>query len=217
MRCESRIFDIGATLDVPIDQVRRNFEINTFAVLRLAQAVIPHMAKRRRGLFVTIGSVSGNVFVIKLISFLPPRSLISLTRPTPWNGVYAAAKAAVHSLTEILWMECKPLNVDVMLVAPGAVQSNLAANQSATFDIPESSLYKSYRQNMIDRIYISQKPGASMPAKEFASQVVGAALSSSPPRYMTLGPKSFVFYILEWLPRTWVLSYLWKLFSKLNK
>ncbi len=114
-------------------------------------------------------------------------------------------------------MECKPLNVDVMLVAPGAIQSNLAANQSATFDIPEGSLYKSYRQNMIDRIYLSQKPGASMPAKEFARRVVGAALSSSPPRHMTLGPNSLLFYILEWLPRTWVLSFLWRLFSKLKK
>lgn len=135
-------------------------------------------------------------------------------RLTPWVGCYAASKSAAHAITEVLWMECKALNIDVMLVAPGAIKSNLAVNQSTSFSIPEDSLYKSYLQQIIERIHISQDPSSSMSASKFSSRVVGAALSAHPPRYMTLGEKSLLFQIVLWLPRTLLLAILWKRFSK---
>ena len=39
-------------------------------------------------------------------------------------GIYAATKAALRSITETLYLECQPFNVDVMLVEPGGVQSS---------------------------------------------------------------------------------------------
>lgn len=142
--------------------------------------------------------------------------MLRFPRPTPWNGVYAAAKAALHSLTDILWMECKPLNVNVMLVGTGSIQSNLSSNQHLSFNIPEDSLYKPYAQQMINRIDASQERGIAMPAVDFAKKVVAGALSNPPPRYLTLGGRSFAFRLLQWLPRTWVLILLWRRFSKLK-
>ncbi|KAG8752098.1 hypothetical protein FRC11_008693 [Ceratobasidium sp. 423] len=73
--------------------------------LRLAQQVFPYMAARKKGTFLTIGSVSG-------------------CTPTPWVGVYAATKAAAHAITETLQMEAKALSPDirVMLVITGGVR-----------------------------------------------------------------------------------------------
>ena len=111
-------------------------------------------------------------------------------------------------------MECKALDIDVMLVAPGAVKSNLADNQNSSFSIPEDSLFKSYLQSMIHRLYLSQEPSSSMPADKFSKQVVSAALAACPPRYLTLGGKSFLFMLALWLPRTLLLTYIWKRFLK---
>lgn len=54
-------------LDIPLEQVNTLFNTNVYGTLRLAQAVVPHMAQRHQGLILVVGSVSG-LF------------------PTPWNG-----------------------------------------------------------------------------------------------------------------------------------
>lgn len=51
----------GPILDVTLDQVRKTFETNTFGALALSKAVIPHMARRSKGLVVNISSVMGEM------------------------------------------------------------------------------------------------------------------------------------------------------------
>jgi len=47
----------GPTLELPLEQVQAAFDANVFSVLRVNRAVFPHMAARKRGMFITIGSV----------------------------------------------------------------------------------------------------------------------------------------------------------------
>jgi NADP-dependent 3-hydroxy acid dehydrogenase YdfG len=47
----------GPTLEVPIEQVQAAFDTNVFSVLRVNRAVLPHMAARKQGMFITIGSI----------------------------------------------------------------------------------------------------------------------------------------------------------------
>ncbi|KAG1765764.1 hypothetical protein EDD22DRAFT_391475 [Suillus occidentalis] len=183
---------IGPLLDVSLDQARKAFETNTFSVLRVAQAVAPSMVERKQGLIVNIGSIAGNI-------------------PTPWNGLYCAAKAAVHALSDTLAMECKPFGVKVMLVAPGAIRSNISTNQAATLDLSTTSIYKPYFDRVYERMHISQAEG-SMPTDEFARRVAANALSPNPPTYMSLGGGSRVFAFLHWLPH-WLV--LWIMGSKM--
>jgi short-subunit dehydrogenase len=183
---------IGPLLDVSLDQARKAFETNTFSVLRVAQAVAPSMVERKRGLIINIGSIVANI-------------------PTPWNGLYCAAKAAVHALSDALAMECKPFGVKVMLVAPGAIRSNISTNQAATLQLSPASIYKPYFDRVRERVHISQAEG-SMPTDEFAQRVVAKALSPNPPTYMSLGGGSRVFAFLHWLPH-WLV--LWIVGSKL--
>lgn len=53
--------ETGPMIDQSIDYVKRVFDTNTFAALRMAKAVIPPMAERRTGVIVNIGSVVGEL------------------------------------------------------------------------------------------------------------------------------------------------------------
>jgi NAD(P)-dependent dehydrogenase (short-subunit alcohol dehydrogenase family) len=130
-------------------------------------------------------------------------------RTTPWNTLYCAAKAALHSISEGLAMECRPFGVKVMLVAPGGVTSNIAKNQAATLTLSPTTMYKDYESKIHQRMNASQGRG-SMDTNEFARKVVTQALSASPPPYMTLGYNSTLFYFLQWLPRQYALERMYK-------
>ncbi|KAF7339276.1 Oxidoreductase [Mycena sanguinolenta] len=151
---------VGPMIEQPLDNVRAAFDANTYGTLRVAQAAFPHMAARRSGLIINIGSVVADIVV-------------------PWNGVYSAAKAAVRAMSEILHMELKPFNIKVMYVAPGSVRSNIANNQAAKFSLQPGSLFTEFLPNIIQRMNGSQGPN-SMPADKFAREVVRRALQKKP-------------------------------------
>ncbi|KAI0931286.1 hypothetical protein AcW1_001268 [Taiwanofungus camphoratus] len=179
----------GPLLDISIEQVMKTFDTNVLSIVRMAQAVIPHMAARKSGVVVNIGSIVGEV-------------------PTPFSAVYSSTKASVKSISESLYMECLPFNVSVVHVSPGGVKSNIATNMMNRFTLPADSLYGGWLDQMVGRITQGQGPG-SLPTTEFARRVVTATLSRRPPMYMTLGSYSRLFRFFAWLPRTWVLRFLW--------
>ncbi|KAF7979385.1 hypothetical protein HWV62_42478 [Athelia sp. TMB] len=188
------VMGIQPLLDLSMEKIQKTFETNTFAALRTAKAVVPSMAGRRSGLVVNIGSIVGNI-------------------TTPWNGIYSASKAALHALTEVLAMECRPFSVDVMLVAPGAIRSNIASNQEAGFTLPENSMYGRYLPGILARLHSSQDTN-SMPTHEFARLVVGKCLQKNPPFYVTAGGNATLFAILAYLPRAFIMWLMWRRFSK---
>ncbi|KAG2072358.1 NAD(P)-binding protein [Suillus decipiens] len=174
------ILDIGPLLDASLDQARKAFETNTFSILRVAQAVAPSMVERKQGLIVNIGSIAGNI-------------------PTPWNGIYCASKAAFHALSDTLAMECRPFGVKVVLVAPGAIYSNISSNQAATLKLSPTSIYKPYFDRVYELLRFSERKGC-MATDEFARRVVAKVLSPNPPTYMSLGGDSRFAAVLSLLP-----------------
>ncbi|KAG9315984.1 hypothetical protein JVU11DRAFT_3642 [Chiua virens] len=180
---------IAPIAEATIEQVRDTFELNAFGALRVSNAVIPSMFKRREGVIVNIGSISGNI-------------------TTPWNTLYSASKAALHSISEGLAMECKPFGVKVMLVAPGTVKSNIIKNQVANLTLLPTTMFKDYESKI--RRWISWSDSNNMDTNEFAQKVVNSTLSASPPPYMTLGGSSTFFYFLQLLPRQYALNILYE-------
>ncbi|KZV94130.1 oxidoreductase [Exidia glandulosa HHB12029] len=187
---------IGALADIPIEQAQKTFDTNVFGTLRLARGVIPHMAKRRSGLIITIGSVAGEV-------------------TTPWNGIYCASKAALHAIAETISMECAPLGIQAMNVITASVQSNLATNHVQLFRMPENSLWKAYADRIVDRLHLSQGR-RSMPSKEFARLVVDKATKTTVPVHMRVGGGIAFFSLLNWLPRWLTLTIIWRYLGRLR-
>jgi 1-acylglycerone phosphate reductase len=199
----------GPTLELPLEQVQAAFDTNVFSVLRVNRAVLPHMAARKQGMFITIGSIVAQWYADLYFSLFLRKLNCAPCSPLPWGGIYAATKSAVHAITNALEMECRPFNIRVLLVAPGGVKSNISANQ--TYNPLPDTLYAGFMDRVLARRDISQS--SPMPTDVFAKRVVTKALAPTPPSYMTLGKNSTLFWFLMWLPRHWLLSILWKRFG----
>ncbi|KAF9481268.1 NAD-binding protein [Pholiota conissans] len=172
---------IDPLLDVTLERSQLVMDTNLFGAVRVVNAVAPRMAKRGRGLIVTIGSIVGEL-------------------GTPFSGLYNTSKAALHAYTETLSVELRPLGVNVMLVSPGSVRSNIINNQKKTFALNPSSIYKDFAPQIERRLNSSQGPD-SMPTADFCRAVVDAALAPAPPPYISLGGTVRLFNFLKWLNR----------------
>ena len=102
----------GAIEDVPLEEARRQFEVNLFGMARLIQLVTPSMRAQRFGKIVNVSSMGGKIW-------------------TKFGGWYHATKYAVEGFSDCLRMELKPFGIDVIVVEPGGIKTDwgiIAAN-----------------------------------------------------------------------------------------
>jgi short-subunit dehydrogenase len=88
---------------------RNLFEINYFAQVALAKAVLPIMIKQQNGQITVVSSIAG-----KFGFYL--------------RSSYSAAKHALHGYFESLRLEVEKNNIKVLLVCPGKIQTNISNN-----------------------------------------------------------------------------------------
>jgi NAD(P)-dependent dehydrogenase (short-subunit alcohol dehydrogenase family) len=97
----------GPLLELPIEEFRRQIEINLIGVVTVTQAFAPLLGtdrdlQGRPGRIVNISSVAGKT-------------------ATPFVGAYNASKFALEGLSESLRRELLLFGIDVIIVGPGAV------------------------------------------------------------------------------------------------
>jgi short-subunit dehydrogenase len=96
---------VGALATLGVEDYRRQFETNVFAVIETTKACLAELVKSR-GRLVLIGSVAGYV-------------------STPNASPYAMSKFAIRALAEALRPELAPHGVTVTLISPGFVTSEI--------------------------------------------------------------------------------------------
>ncbi|KAJ7455822.1 hypothetical protein FB451DRAFT_1048634, partial [Mycena latifolia] len=89
---------------------------------------------------------------------------------------------------------------------------NVAQNAATRFELQPNSRYTKYLDFITERMWTSQIP-SSMSTEESAKRVAAKALGANPPFYLTLGSHTVTVAILKWLPRMWVLNYMYKNFA----
>src|SRR3989440_3622601 len=94
----------GAVEDVPMEQVRRQFETNVFGLIRMCQLVLPGMRREGSGRIVNLSSMGG-----KLVF--------------PGGGIYHATKHAVEAVSDALRFEVKGFGIGVSIIQPGLIRT----------------------------------------------------------------------------------------------
>jgi NAD(P)-dependent dehydrogenase (short-subunit alcohol dehydrogenase family) len=90
---------------LPINLLRRQFEVNVIGQIAVIQALLP-LLRRGGGRIVNLSSMEGRLAM-------------------PFVGPYCASKSALEALTESLRMELCPWGIKVILVEPGVTSTQI--------------------------------------------------------------------------------------------
>ena len=152
----------GAVEDVPIDEARRQFEVNVFGLARLVQLVTPHMRAQRSGRIINISSIGGKFY-------------------EPFGAWYHATKFAVEGFSDSLRMELRPFGIKVVLIEPGPIRTEW--NEIARDSLLErsgSGAYASYARQAHAVMERFDEPSRASTPEEVADKIVKAASVKRP-------------------------------------
>jgi NADP-dependent 3-hydroxy acid dehydrogenase YdfG len=94
----------GALEDVPLDEGRRQFEVNVFGLARMTQLVIPAMRAQHSGTIFNVSSIGGKMH-------------------EPLGSWYHGTKFAIEGMSDCLRMELEPFGIDVVVIEPGGIKT----------------------------------------------------------------------------------------------
>jgi len=160
---------------VPVEELRRQFEINVFGQVAVTQAFLP-LIRAARGRIINVGSV-GARFAL------------------PFGGALNSSKAAFESISDSLRMELRPWGIHVVLVSPGSIRTSaeakLVADSEAAVNAftPEGKArYAASYRAFVQALLKLESHGVG---PEVVAETVYRALTTrSPKRRYPVGPKS---------------------------
>ena len=100
------ISTVGLLSMSKVDDIRKLFEVNYFAMLQIIQKVSKKMARQKRGAIINMGSIAG-------------------IEPQPGKIAYGSSKAAVMMMTKCLAKELGPMGIRVNSIAPGPIETEM--------------------------------------------------------------------------------------------
>lgn len=173
-------FGLGGSIEeIPMEEVRRQYEVNVFGLGRMIQLVLPYMRKQNRGKIVNVGSMGGRF-------------------ASPFCGWYHSTKYAVEAISDSLRMELNGKNIDVIIIEPGLIKTNwgvIAADSIRKYS--GEGDYKKAADSVIG-YYENRYEGDRYPLSEpsFIANVIVKSIKAKNPktRYLTgYNAKLFIF------------------------
>ena len=150
---------------LPIEELRRQLEVNTIGQIAVTQALLP-LIRKGHGRIVNMGSIGGRM-------------------ATPFIGAYCASKFALEALTDSLRQELRPWDIGVSIVEPGSIATPIWEKGRAAADELEERLPQAARDLYGDAIdafrrAVDKRAGAGIPADEVAKAVEHALTAKRP-------------------------------------
>lgn len=164
----------GAAEETQLAEARTVFETNFFGMVRVTNAVLPIMRKRRSGKIITMSSAGG------FVGF-------------PFRALYVASKFALEGYHESLRYEVRPFGISVSLVEPGAVRTPIAdAVPQVSHEI---AAYAPLRGRLTEAFNTSMRQG--MPPLRVARVIRRIIEQDSPRLRYTIGAQAALLVLLR--------------------
>ena len=172
----------GALEEVPIEEARRQFDVNVFGVVRLTQLVLPAMRAAKSGTIVNIGSMGGRIWM-------------------PIGGWYHATKHAIEVLSDTLRLEVKPFGIRVVLVQPGSIASEWAGISADNLE--KASVGTAYGALTTPTTKLLRRAAGNAAPPEVVARAVSRAVNSRSParRYAVPFDAKMLIFLVRWLPQ----------------
>ncbi len=174
---------------LPIEDLRRQLEVNVIGVVAVTQAMLPLLrrarAKGARARIVVIGSSSGYL-------------------AAPLIGAYNASKFAIEGICDSWRQELAPFGIDVTLIEPGAIDTPIfeASNRDAMDRLSKlSGEAQALYAPLVGAVQrtMSKRVGAANPARTVALAVEQALRAERPRTRQRVGADA----TLQWLLARW--------------
>ncbi len=177
----------GVFEEVPMEEIRRQFETNVFGLVRLTQLVLPKMRQQGWGKVVNLSSVGGK------LTF-------------PGGGFYHATKHAVEALSDALRYELRPFGIQVVVIEPGPIKTAFGDTAIHSIQAAEraGSAYAAFNTILAKKVREAYEgPMAALAAgPEAVAAVIEKAITTPSPktRYPVTGAAHFILALRRWLP-----------------
>jgi len=97
----------GIFEESPLEEMRRQFDVNVFGAVAVTKAFVPYFRQRRAGHIINITSMGGTITL-------------------PGIAYYCGSKFALEGISDTLSKELQPFNIFVTAVAPGSFRTDWA-------------------------------------------------------------------------------------------
>lgn len=156
----------GVMEESPLDEMKRQFDVNVFGAVAMIKALLPYMRQRRQGHILNITSMGGFITM-------------------PGIAYYCGSKFALEGISDVLVKELKPFNIAVTAVAPGSFRTDWAGRsmvRSARSLADYDPLFDPIRKAREEKN--GKQPGGPVKA---ARAMLAVIASENPPAHLLLG------------------------------
>ncbi|MGY1447897.1 oxidoreductase [Pseudomonas chlororaphis] len=156
----------GIFEESPLEELRRQFDVNVFGAVAVTKAFLPYFRKRRAGHILNITSMGGTITM-------------------PGIAYYCGSKFALEGISDTLSKELRSFNIFVTAVAPGSFRTDWAGRSMqrtprsiADYDASFDPVRKAREEKS------GKQPGDPRKAAQAMLQVIA---SPAPPAHLLLG------------------------------
>jgi NAD(P)-dependent dehydrogenase (short-subunit alcohol dehydrogenase family) len=173
----------GFAEDIQLEELRQQFETNFFGAVAMTKAVLPTMRRQHSGHIIQISSIAGLHGSVTVSS-------------------YSASKHALEGWSESLRLEVNSLGIKVVLVEPGAFQTDIWTRGAVMGKEATTNSLSNYQRMLRMREVIGKLPKADPIV--VARTIVTIAQNPSPKLRYTIGRDAKIQLVMKRiLPWKW--------------